>query len=510
MQTEIIIIELVGECKQVDKELGKCMNELSQKTNNALKWSSITELLARLISPIINMILARILAPEAFGVLATITMVLSFAEIFVESGFQKFLIQHEFDSEEQERRYMTVAFWSNIIFAMLIWGVIAAFCESIAAWVGNDGLGRPLAVAGVAVPLYGVIGIQNCQLKKRLDFKKLFYVRIFSAFIPLFVTLPLALLGLDYWALIIGNTAGLLIQSVLLVSFGKFIPKLYFNWYILKDMLKIGVWTLLDGCVTWITAWVDSLLISKYMTEYYLGIYKNSVSTVNTLFAIITSALTPVLFSSLSKLQDNKKEFNETFLSIQKMLCLFLLPLAFGVFIYRDFATLVLFGNQWGEAADVIGWMSLSIAFRTIFVRLYSDAYRAKGHFALPLILQILDIAILIPACLGSVKNGFDSMVLTRALVNLDLIIPEIIVAWVVLGISLRDTVSRMYTSFIATFIMTCAGCIMKMIGSGVAWTMVSIVLCVIIYFGVLFVFRRERDMLLEPVLIKIRTLRKR
>jgi len=485
------------------------MKDLSQRTNNALKWSSITELLARLISPVINMILARILAPEAFGVLATITMVLSFAEIFVESGFQKFLIQHEFDSEEQEHKYMTVAFWSNTIIAMLIWAVIIIFRKSLASLVGNDGLGMPLAIAGIAVPLYGVIGIQNCRLKKRLDFKRLFCVRIISAFVPLFVTLPLAVIGLDYWALIIGNTTGLLIQSVLLVSFGKFIPSLYFSWHILEDMLKVGVWTLLDGCVTWITAWVDSLLISRCMTEYYLGIYKNSVSTVNTLFAIITSALTPVLFSTLSKLQDNQKEFNKTFLGIQKMLCLFLLPLSFGVFLFRDFATFVLFGNQWGEAADVIGWMSLSIAFRTIFVRLYSDAYRAKGHFALPLVLQVFDILILIPACLGSVRNGFDSFVLTRALVNLDLIFPEIIVAWVVLGISLRDTVSHMYTSFVATSIMVISGGILKAIGSSIAWTTGSIVLCIIIYFSTLFLFRQERNMILVPIIGKVKNLRK-
>ena len=70
-------------------------NDLGKKIVNASKWSSITEIIARLISPVVNIFLARLLAPEEFGIVATITMVITFAEIFTDAGFQKYLIQHE-------------------------------------------------------------------------------------------------------------------------------------------------------------------------------------------------------------------------------------------------------------------------------------------------------------------------------------------------------------------------------------------------------------------------------
>ena len=73
----------------VDKRIGR-----------ATIWSSMTEIIARLISPIVNMVLARLLVPEAFGVVTTINMVISFAELFTDAGFQKYIIQHEFNSEE--------------------------------------------------------------------------------------------------------------------------------------------------------------------------------------------------------------------------------------------------------------------------------------------------------------------------------------------------------------------------------------------------------------------------
>ena len=183
---------------RLKKQLEAALSRTTEKMYTALKWSTITEFLAKIISPIVNMFLARILAPEAFGVLATVIMIISFAEIFVESGFQKFLIQHSFTEQETEDKYLSVAFWSNLVFSGVLWGLIIVFRDSLATLVGNPTLGIPIAITGVTIPLYGMIGILNSRLKKKLNFKSLFYVRIITALIPLVITLPLAIVGLGF------------------------------------------------------------------------------------------------------------------------------------------------------------------------------------------------------------------------------------------------------------------------------------------------------------------------
>lgn len=486
------------------------MNDITKKTTAAFKWSSITELLSKIINPVINMLLARILAPEVFGILATVTMVISFAEVFVESGFQKFLIQHDFITEQSEQEFMSVAFWANLIFSCIIWGGVIVFCQPLASIAGNSGLGIPIAIAGVTIPLYGVIGIQNCRLKKSLEFKVLFYVRIASAFVPLVVTLPLALFGFDYWSLIIGNITGVCVQSILLMVFGRFKPLKFFRLYYLKYMLGFGVWTLLDGIVVWATAWIDTLLISHNMTNYYLGLYKNSVTTITSFFTIITSALTPVLFSSLSRLKDDQNEFNKLFLKVQKVLCLFLLPISAGLYFYRDLVTLIMFGDKWTEASDIVGIISITTALRIMFVSFYSDLYRAKGKFYLPLILQLLDIFILIPTCLISVKNGFWTLVYARAFVKLDLVIPELILTWIVCKLSPLKTGKAILHPFIATMIMSCMVLILQQVNSSIIWSFLSILICSVIYFVTLFLFKNERDEFLIPVCNKIVSIRKK
>ena len=123
------------------------------KIRNATKWSAITELAAKLVTPVSSMVLARLLTPEVFGIVATLTMIISFAEIFTDAGFQKYIVQHEFTNDNCLLESTNVAFWSNLIMSITIWICIAFFCEPLASLVGNPGLGYVIAIACISIPL---------------------------------------------------------------------------------------------------------------------------------------------------------------------------------------------------------------------------------------------------------------------------------------------------------------------------------------------------------------------
>jgi len=149
------------------------MQQLNQKVTNATKWSSVTEVIARLVAPITTIILARLLTPEAFGVLATVTMIVSFAQIFTDAGFNKYIIQHEFDNDKEKYESTTVAFWTNLFVSLLLWGGIILFAEPLAIAVGNPGLGHVIIVACVSIPLAAFSSIQMSLFKRDFDFKML-------------------------------------------------------------------------------------------------------------------------------------------------------------------------------------------------------------------------------------------------------------------------------------------------------------------------------------------------
>ena len=83
---------------------------LNSKVKTATKWSTVGEVAAKLVTPISSMVLARLLTPEAFGVVTTLTMIITFAEIFTDAGFQKYLIQHEFRDARDRDESTNVAF----------------------------------------------------------------------------------------------------------------------------------------------------------------------------------------------------------------------------------------------------------------------------------------------------------------------------------------------------------------------------------------------------------------
>ena len=145
--------------------------EVTKQVAVATKWAAFTEIIAKLISPITNMVLARILTPDIFGVVATITMIISFADMFTDAGFQKYLIQHDFKNKEEFDKSACVAFWTNFAFSVLFWIIIFIFSDRIAFLVGNPGLGHVIMIAAFSLPLTSFSSIQMAYYKKNLNLK---------------------------------------------------------------------------------------------------------------------------------------------------------------------------------------------------------------------------------------------------------------------------------------------------------------------------------------------------
>ncbi|MDE6289064.1 MAG: oligosaccharide flippase family protein, partial [Muribaculaceae bacterium] len=177
------------------------MPDINRQIKSATKWSTVTEIAAKLVAPVSTMVLARVLTPAAFGILVTATMVISFAEIFTDAGFQKYLIQHEFKSDADLNRSTNVAFWSNLSLSVILLGIIISFSSQIADIVGSKGNGFVISVSCLCIPLAAFSSIQMALFRRKFDFKTLFIVRMIGNSIPIVITIQLALILRCYWAI---------------------------------------------------------------------------------------------------------------------------------------------------------------------------------------------------------------------------------------------------------------------------------------------------------------------
>lgn len=472
--------------------------ELNKQVARATKWSSLTEIAAKLVSPISTMVLARLLAPDAFGILVTATMVISFAELFTDAGFQKYLIQHKFDSREDLYKSTTVAFWSNLIMSLVIWAVIIIFSGQIATLVGSEGHGDVIAVSCFCIPLAAFSSIQMALYKRDLDFKTLFLVRIIGVLIPLVVTIPLAYFTRNYWSLIIGMIALNLSNAIILTVKSKWKPRLFYSFKLLKEMFSFTVWSMIEAISIWFTNYVDIFIIGTMLNEHYLGIYRTSMTTVGQIMGLITAATTPVLFSSLSKLQDNDAELKRMFFSFQKIVGILVIPLGVGIFLFQDLITEILLGSQWYEAAHFIGLWGLTSALTIVLSHYCSEIYRAKGKPKLSVLVQILHILCLVPAILWAVRFDFRFLCDMRALVRLTGIIINMFVLYHVIRISFVDMFKNILPAIIASVIMTGFALLTDASSYLIFWQIVMCLACAIVYAGTLMLFPKERNIILN------------
>ena len=473
------------------------MSQLSQnKIVSATKWSAVTEIIAKVVMPITNMVLARLLAPEAFGVVATITMIVSFAEIFTDAGFQKYLIQHEFKDDVDREESTTIAFWSNFVLSIILWVVIGVFSESLARLVGNPGLGHVITISCISIPLAAFSSIQMAIYKRDFDFKTLFKVRIAGIMVPIVVTIPLALWLRSYWALIIGTICLNLINAFVLTIYSKWKPRLFYSWQKLKEMLSFSIWSMVEAISIWLTSYIDIFIIGVYLNEYYLGIYKTSMTTVGQITSLVTAATTPILFSSLSRLQNDREAFVKMFLKFQKLVGLIVIPLGVGIFCFRDLITEILLGSQWGEAANFIGLWGLTSAITIVLSHYSSEVYRSLGRPKLSVLAQVLHIVVLCPAMLIATQYDWTVIYITRSVVRLELVLVNLIILYGVIHITPWRMFNNIASTTLAAIVMGLSSYFLIRITDSMWWQFVIMVVSVLIYFGIISINKSDRDIL--------------
>lgn len=467
--------------------------QIENKTKLSTRWSSITEICTRLIAPIVNMILARLLTPEAFGVIATVNMVISFADIFTDAGFQKYLIQHDFTNKRELFDYTNVAFWTNLAISITGWGIIFIFSDDIATLVGSEGLGNVVWIAAFSLPITSFSSIQSAHLKKNFNFKTLFYVRLIGSFVPLFVTVPLAVITHSYWSMVIGSLASNLVNAISLMVKSEWKPRLFYSFKYLKKMFSFSWWILLESIVIWLTSYIDMFIVGRYMSQTDVGYYKTAMSTVNQILTLITTATSVPLFSGLSAIKHDRKQFENLYYKFIRAIGVFLIPLGVGIYIFRDLVTAILLGAQWSYIADFIGLWGLVNAFSMLWGTYCNGVYNALGKPYLSVISQVLQLLALVPTTIIGCHYGFNVLYISRSFIRLELIVIQFVIMKWIVKIEPTKYIYQSIKSFICTAIMACCGIIIVHTFDSFIILFIGVFICVFIYFLLYyFLFRKE------------------
>lgn len=475
-------------------------SKIENKVKRATKWSFVSEIVSKLIAPITNMILARLLTPEMFGVVATVTMITTFADIFTNAGFQQYLIRTDFEDNCELEIYANTAFWSNFTISILLYVLIAFFRHPLAVQVGNPGLGNAFMIACLSFPLTSFSSIQVALFQRKFDFKSLFYARLIGALVPLLVTVPIAFITHSYWAMIIGSVCVQLANTVVLTILSPWKPHLVFHFWILKKMYSFGIGAFVEQLLGWLNLNIGVFIVGTFLSEYYLGIYKTAMGTVNQLMTLVVAAVSPILLTTLSRLQNDNEMYQSFFYRFERLVGLIVLPMGVGMFLYDSLITKLFLGSQWDEAAAFLGVWALSRAISIVFGMFGLQIALSKGKPSYSVFAQIVDLILLIVILGWAAPQGFTMLYRARCVVCLIGIVPNVFILKKLAGISTFKIISELTPVFFAIGIMAVLAVLLQQINKSILWSFLTIVISIFTYGGILLLIPKSKKDIIEII----------
>lgn len=385
-------------------------NVINNKMKNAAKWNSISELIAKLFVPITNIILARVLLPEEFGVVASIMMFITLVDLISESGFQKYLIKTKFNNKLSLEEHLNVAFSVNLMISLGAIAIIFLFKQNIGILLGDITLIKPLLLATTLLIISSLSSIQIALFKKNLDFKTLGLIRMVSVLLPLLVTLPMAIIGMSYWAIIIGKITSDVLSLFLLQWNSSWRPRFFYSQEIFTKMIKTSSWALAETLLMWFTTYIGVFYLTIYFSAYYVGIYRTAMVSTDGILVTLYMPLLSVMYSSMS-VKEKLIDKLEIFKKFHQVITMFLFPMSVGIFLYKEVVSNILLGANWIEAPMFIGAWALSTMLYVTMGTAFYELYRSNGDFKTPVVIHIIYASIYVLILIWIKPQTFSSFV---------------------------------------------------------------------------------------------------
>lgn len=381
------------------------------KVMHAARWSFMTEIASKAIVPVVMIVLARLLMPEEVGIVAAASIVISFSQVFGDMGLSKALIQNTDDELDKTAQ---IVFWSNVVLALFVYSVLFLTADWIALLFKDSRVALVVKVQGIQLLLTAFCSVQISQYQKKLDYKPLFWIRMLTVVIPGLASIPLALAGFGYWALVAGTLSGALAQTVLLWSTSPWRPKLEYDYDLAGKLIKFGLWTSGEALAGWFLTWADCLVVGAFFGASDLGIYRTGSAFVGLLFGLLLSPALSVMYSHFSKINSIGPQYvAESMQNFIKLFAMLGLPVGIALFATSDVIGNLVFGAKWFGIGSVIGFLGLAQAVGWI-VAPNAEALRATGRPDLNTKIMFFNISYHLPIYFLAATQGLMYFLWTR------------------------------------------------------------------------------------------------
>ena len=342
---------------------------------SAVRWSAVSKYTALGLQLVISLVLARLLAPEYFGLLGMATVITGFVGVFKNFGFSSAIIQRQRLTCE----LLSTLFWVNLAVCLMAAGIVAGVAPLVSLLYGDPRVTPIVVVLSLNFALAGLTMIPLAMLTRQMTFNKLAVREIAGVAISGITALALALMGWGVWALVAGSLANSLSQVILLNLLFPFRPRLTFDRQGLKECLGFGLNLTGFNIFNYFTRNADNFIIGRFLGAGQLGFYAFAYGIYRKPQDAVTSIITGVLFPKLSRMQGGDSEIKRVFLRAVSAIAFVTFPMMFGfAAVAEPFVDLIL-GAKWLPAVVVLRILAPLGAVQSVFSS-FGTLYLAKDR----------------------------------------------------------------------------------------------------------------------------------
>jgi len=344
------------------------------KTARSGIWVFAIRIIERVFSLIRLVILARILAPQDFGLMGVALLTMAILETFSQTGFQTALIQKKNDIVP----YLNVTWTVLVLRGFLLFTLLYLIAPHTAIFFKSPEAKSVIRIIAFSILLHAISNIGVIYFQKELEFNKQFLYQISGVLADFIVAISLALVIRSVWALVFGLLAGNGTRCIVSYLIHPFRPRFYLDLLKAKELFGFGKWILGSSILVFLVTQGDDIFVGKLLGLAMLGFYQIAYRISNMPATEIANVISRVTFPAYSKIQDNLPKLREAYLKVLQLTAFISIPLTGGIFILASEFTKLFLGDKWMPIVPAMQVLVFAALVRGISATT-SPIFRAVG-----------------------------------------------------------------------------------------------------------------------------------
>jgi lipopolysaccharide exporter len=321
------------------------LSELGSKILSGSFWTVLMRWSSRLLGVVSVIILARVLLPEDYGLVAQAVLFSGVLELMTQFGFATALIRNKNATEAQYHTVWTLSLLRGLFLSLLIFGA-AGF---VSDFFSEPRIYPMILVYALVIFINGFLNVGVVDFQRKMQFDKDFILNMSSRVTAFVVTLTIAMLYRSYWAFPLGTLAGAIVKLAVSYKMSDFKPKLSLNEF--QSIFHFSKWFFLYESFSAISTKLDTFLLSKWGSAEELGLYTVSYEISGMPSTEIAMPVARASLPALALKADNIEEFRSLYTQILISILFIAVPACVGLSVLADHIVLLMLGATWAGAA---------------------------------------------------------------------------------------------------------------------------------------------------------------